>query len=134
MVDALRSARRWVRTDGSVIDVHPTEVPAWLEIDDEAVGPLDAGDAPERHAKATAALETALDEGLFVAARAVEFLFATHGDSIDELRDHIATHWRSTRIDDRLYEAARTRQRGDPRAGHPRVVEQVRLSVLRIGS
>ena len=131
MVDALRRARRWVTPDGSVIDIHPTAVDAWLEIDDQRIGPLDGGDAPERHANATAAVDAALDEGLFVAASAVDFLFFTYGDSLDELRDHIAAHWRSTRIGDALYESARARRRADPRAGRPRVVEQVRLTVLK---
>jgi hypothetical protein len=134
MVDALRRARAWVTPDGSVIDVHPTATPGWLEIDDQRIGPLDGGDAPERHARATAAIETSLAEGLFVPASVVEFLFFTCGDSIDELRDHIAANWRSTRIGDALYESARTRRDADPRAGRPRVVEQVRLTVLRVGN
>jgi hypothetical protein len=131
MVDALRRARRWVTPDGSIIDLHPTAVDAWLEIDEQRIGPLDGGDAPERHGRATAAIEAALAEGLFVAASAVDFLFFTYGDSIDELRDHIAAHWRSTRIGEALYESARARRRADPRAGRPRVVEQVRLTVLK---
>ena len=130
MVDALRLARRWITPDGLVIDVHPTAVHAWLEIDLQTIGVLDAGDAPDRHAKATAAVETVIDEGSFVIGPAIEFLFATYGDSIDDLRDHIAAHWRSTRIGDVLYETAHTRLRTDPLAGRPRVVEQVRLTVL----
>ena len=134
MVDALRRAGRWVTTTGAVIDVHPTAVHAWLEINQQPVGPLDASDAPERHARATAAVETAVEEGLFVVATAVEFVYFTYGDSIDELRDHIAAHWRSTRIGDALYEAARSRLRADPLAGRPRVAEHVRLTALRVGS
>lgn len=131
MVDALRHARQWVTREGSVIDVHPTATPAWLEIGDQSMGTLDAGDATARHARATAAVEAALHEGLFTEAAAVDFVFHTYGDSIDELRDYIVTHWRSTRMGDHLIESARLRIRAHPH-DRPCVVEQIRLTHLRV--
>ena len=119
--------------DGRVIDVHPTATPAWLEVGGEALGTLDAGDAPERHGRASAALTQAIDAGLFALTAAVDFVFYTYGDSIEELRDHIAAHWRSTRIGPDLVDRAGVVIRANPTAGRPRVVEEVRLTSLRMG-
>lgn len=130
MVDALRRAHEWVTAAGCVIDVHPTEVPAWLEIGGEAIGPLDSADASERHARATAALDAAIHEGLFVVMAAEEFTFRTYGDTVDELRGYIADRWRSTRIGPALAETARVRFGAHPAVGRPCVVEWVRLTVL----
>jgi hypothetical protein len=132
MVHALRRARQWVTPEGCVIDVHPTAIPARLEIGEQPIGELDAGDASERHANATAALTVVLNEGLFGVSAAVEFVYSTYGDSVDELRDFIADKWRSTRIGSEIAEAARVRLRADPAAGRPRVVEQVRLTTLHV--
>jgi hypothetical protein len=130
MVDALRCAHEWVRPDGVVVDVHPSATPAWLEVDGRPLGPLDAGDAPERHARASGALARAIGEGLFAVTAAVDFTFASYGDSIEELRDHVAAHWRSTRIGPALVDAAHRRLRVAP--GAPlRVVEAVTLTRLR---
>jgi hypothetical protein len=132
MVDALRRARQWVTPEGCVIDVHPTAIPARLEIGEQPIGELDAGDASVRHANATAALTAAVNEGLFEVTAAVEFEYYTYGDSVDELRDFVADKWRSTRIGSEIAEKARVRLRADPAAGRPRVVEQVRLTRLHV--
>lgn len=132
MVDALRRAREWVTTDGCVLDVHPTATPASLEVNGQRLGPLDGGDAPERHARATAALASAIHQRLFTVKATVGFEFHTHGDSIEELRDHIAAHWRSTRIGPGLLARAKAILDANPSASRPRVVEQVILSTLRV--
>ena len=133
MVDALRRAHEWVTPDGCVIDVHPTATPAWLEMDGQPLGPLDGGDASERHAQASAALGQAIDAGLFAVMAAVDFVFFTYGDSLEELRDHIAAHWRSTRIGPELAETVGALLRAKPSGGRLRVVEEVRLTHLRLG-
>jgi hypothetical protein len=133
MVDALRRAREWVTPQGCVIDVHPTAIPAILEVGNRRIGALAGGDAPERHARASEAVTSAIDAGLFTVAAEVDFLFYTYGDSIGELRDFIADHWRSTRITEELVEQVES-LRADPSAGSPRVVERVRLTALRVCS
>jgi hypothetical protein len=134
MVDALRRAHRMVTAAGTVIDVHPTAVPACLEAGDERIGPLDAPDAIARHAMADAALPAAVQEGLFEVSARAEFVYYTYGDTIEELRDHIAANWRDTRIGDHTVGRAR-RVLGEA-SGHlrPRVVEHVRLTSLRVRS
>ena len=131
MVDALRRACRMVAPAGCVIDVHPTARPASLDVDGAPLGPLDAGDASERHAAAGAALATCLEEGLFQVITEAEFVFHTYGDTIEELRDHIAANWRTTRIRDEMVDRARAVIDAGPAGVRPRVTEHVCLSSLR---
>jgi hypothetical protein len=132
MVDALRRAREWVTADGIVIDVHPTATPARLDVDGQALGRLDAGDAAERHARASAAIASAIAAGWFTESATVDFTFGTSADSLEELRDHIAAHWRSTRIGADLFARAQSVLDAKPSAGRPRVVEEVVLTILRV--
>ena len=134
MVDALRRAHRMVTPDGAIIDVHPTAAPACVEVGGERIGPLEAGDAVLRHGAADKAIATAVGAGLVDAAAAVDFVYYTYGDTIEELRDHIAANWRSTRISDGT--VARTLRVLEWTSGpvRPRVVEHVRLTSLRIRS
>jgi len=130
MVDALRHAHRLVRSNGSVVDLHPTPAVASVEVGGVATGRVEAGDAPARHAAAGAALTSVLDAGLFAVDGAVDFTFYTYGDTIEELRDHIEAHWRHGRIDAGVVERTHHALRDSP-GSRPRVREQVRLTRLR---
>jgi hypothetical protein len=134
MVDALRRAQRMVTTKGIIIDVHPTSVPACLEVGDERIGPLHAANAIVRHAAADAALPAALEGGLFDVTGRAEFVYYTYGDTIEELRDHVAANWRDTRIGADIVERARRVLVENSRHVLPRVVEHVRLTSLRAKS
>jgi hypothetical protein len=130
MVHALRRVRALVRPDGLVVDLHPTEERAWVEIGAERAGPVEAGDAPARHAAAGAALKTVLDAGLFIAENSVVFQFFTYADSVEELGDHIRQTWRSGRIEKPVLERARAIMHRSP-GTRPRVCEHVRCTRLR---
>ena len=130
MVDALRRARRIVRPDGFVLDVHPTSAYAVLEIGSHVVGTVSPGDAPQRHQAATKAVTTAIERGWFACEAAAEFSFLTYGDSIDELRDYITENWRDTTID--AATVARARAALETRPGRkPSVREHVHAVKLR---
>ena len=130
MVDALRRARRIVRPDGFVLDVHPTSAYAVIEIGSHVVGTVSPGDAAKRHQAATDAVTTAIERGWFVCEAAEEFAFLTYGDSIDELRDYIVENWRDQTID--AATVARARAAHEERPGRkPSVREQVQLVRLR---
>jgi len=131
MVDALRRAHRFVATDGSVVDLHPTDAPASVDVGGSTVGSVDAGDAVARHARAGAALQSVVDEGLFDVETVIDFDFHTYGDTVEELRDYIAENWRDARIDDRTMARARAAVVGAAHGVTPRVLERVRLTVLR---
>jgi hypothetical protein len=130
MVDALRCAHRVVRADGCVVDLHPTAARASMEVGACIAGCVDAGDAPFRHAAASAALARAADERLFTIESSCEFMFLTYGDSADELRDYIVENWRNARVDDDTMRRMRVALAADPRA-KPRAREQVRATRLR---
>src|SRR5262245_45540481 len=130
MVDALRHAHQLARFDGVIVDVHPTATRAVVEIGGRAIGWLDDGDAPLRHRKASEAVELAVADRLFAATAAVDFVFYTIGDTIDELRDHVAATWRTTRIGDEVVRRTREVAGATPEA-KPRVREEVRLTTLR---
>lgn len=120
-----------VTPGGCVVDVHPTAAPASLAIGNQSIGLLEAGDASMRHAAAGAALTASLHEGLFEVEAVIDFLFHTYGDSIEELRDFVAAHWRSTRIGDTTVARARRVHSAATAGSTPRVTEEIRLTVLR---
>src|SRR5262245_2822337 len=107
MVDALRRAHRMVKPDGYVLDLHPSANPAAVQVGDISTGRIASNDAPERHAAAGAALAAAIDEGLFEVERAAVFTFYTYGDTVDELREHVAENWRDARIEEETVERTR---------------------------
>jgi SAM-dependent methyltransferase len=92
MVRALEEARRLLRPDGTVIDIHPVPSTAEVEVHraDEVVfaEPASASD-DEGERQADAALATVVARGLFVAARHSEFDFRVYASSARELRDFL---------------------------------------------
>ncbi len=131
MVDALNRAHRMVSLDGCILDIHPTEAPASVQVGAFTVGLVDSGDATSRHAAAGTALTTVVDAGLFDVAEVVDFDFYTYGDTIEELREYIAENWRNARIDEHTVEAARSAISAAPAGVRPRTLEHVRLTTLR---
>ena len=120
MVDALRRARRWLRSDGCVVDIHPTPLPFTIEVDGIAVGRVQTADAATRHAAADAAVAEMVRAGLFTVEGTSVFDFYTYAATLDELREHIEANWRDARV---VAGAA---------AGSPRAHEQVRMTKLRL--
>jgi len=131
MVDALRRAHRMVTRNGAVVDVHPTDAPASMEVGAHVIGDVDAGDAPLRHVAAEAALKITVDTGLFEVDTVVGFDFYTYGDTVEELRDYIVENWRNARIDDDVVERAERALRGARVGVRPCVLERVCLTTLR---
>lgn len=130
MVDALRRAREFLVTSGSIVEIHPTATMARVEVGSTIVGVVEAGDAPRRHEAATAAVTSAVAEGFLRIERAGEFDFYTYGDSAEELAEYIEENWRNARID--AGTVARTREALLAAPGaRPRVLERVRLTILR---
>jgi PhnB protein len=130
MVDALRRAHRLVDPNGFVVDLHPSAARALVKVGDTQTGVVDAGDGPLRHAGAGVALAAVVDEGLFAIDRTLVFRFNTYADTIDELRDYLAAHWREGRIAEDTVE--RTRQAASQHPGsRPHVTERVHATRLR---
>lgn len=130
MVDALRRAHRIVTPDGFVVDLHPGESPAAIEVGDRLAGYVNAADGRRRHAAANAAIATAVTAGWFAIGETVEFSFHTYGDTVEALRDYIEEHWRDAAVDAPTVTAARQAVADVPGV-RPRARERVLLTVLR---
>jgi hypothetical protein len=130
MVDALRRACRFLTPSGVIVDLHPTAMAARLEVASTVIGPIEAGDAPVRHAAASAALTAAAAEGLVRIEGECDFDFYSYGDSPEELAEYIEENWRCARIDPPIVARAREAMRVRP-GSQPRVLERVRITVLR---
>jgi len=131
MVDALRRAHRTIAPHGMVVDVHPTAAPPPVDVNGRAIGNVVTDDGIERHAAADAAIPAVVNDGLFALERVIEFDFFTYGDTIDELRDYIVENWRDARIDDDVVQRTRLALTEVPPGVRPRVLERVRLTILR---
>ena len=120
MVDALCRAARWVKSPpGCVIDLRPAAVVAEVEVGCVDGTVLCAGglvvlaERRARHAAADAALRTALSRGVLTVVDEEEFSFYRYPESIDELRDYIATKWQDTLLDAATYARAVQLQRAN---------------------
>lgn len=106
MVDALRRAGRWVTAPhGCVIDLRPAHVEPDLELglSDGSVlrvgGLVVEDERRVRHRAAAAAVREVAATGLFTIHDELTFPFFYYADSAEELRDHIAAHWKHTQMD-----------------------------------
>jgi hypothetical protein len=131
MVDALRRAHRTVDPFGTVVDLHPSAVPAILEVGGRATGIVCSEDGPLRHAAAGVALAAAVQEGLFAIERSFVFRFYTYSESVEELSLYVSTHWRSGCIDADALARTRAAMSTDVSATL-RVCEQVYVTKLRV--
>ena len=114
MVHALHRAHTLVAPGGCLIDLRPTSETARIEADGVSLGRLDADEADRRHAAAEAALAAVLATGVFRVDGERAFSFLTHGDSIEELREHVHASWRDSRVGDALAARATAALRADP--------------------
>jgi hypothetical protein len=138
MVHALNRARQWLRPDGCLIDLHPGEAPALVEVstpggnvrvgdvqdDSDAKGPLG------RHRAADLALEAAIATQGWILQQRATFTFASEADTVDELDDHLRQKWRAARLDAGTREGANALLRANPGA-IARIIEQVTITRMR---
>ena len=131
MVDALLGARRLLRPNGCLVDVHPTVESAHVEVGlDTCTGDLHAEDARRRHAAADAALAAIVARGVFTMEGAREFSFHRYADSVEELWEYVAVKWTDARFDDATLNRTREALRSHP-AASLRLHEQARIATLR---
>lgn len=137
MVDALRRAGGWIEPPlGRIIDLRPAHVVPHVELElpDGAQVPIGGlvvdDERRERHMAADLALLAVVKRGLFTVEREQEFSFYRYPDSVDELRQYIATKWQHTRLDDATYARSIEAQRARP-DGRLWLREQVTIRLLR---
>jgi len=130
MVHALHRAHGLLAPGGRLVDLHPSVETARVDANGASIGTLDAEQADCRHAAADAALARALNGGLFVVESEADFWFWTFGDTIEELRDHVHSSWRHTRVGAPLIARAQAAVQAD-RSTVLRIAEHVRITRLR---
>ena len=129
MVHALHRAHALLAAGGCLIDLRPTSETARVEAGGVPLGTLDADSADRRHAAAEAALTRVLADGLFSVDGRRELWFLTHGDSIEELREHVHASWRDSRVPDALVARANAARRANS-ATALCIAEQLRMTRL----
>jgi hypothetical protein len=137
MVDALRVASRWVTPrHGVVIDLRPAELTPYVELGTLdgtiiSAGPLTVDDDRRaRHAAANVALKEAAALRVVTVENGEQFAFYRYPESLDALRDYIASKWQHTWMDDATY--ARTRDLlGANRGARLWLREEVGIRTLR---
>lgn len=128
MVDALHRAAGMLRPSGVILDLHPFDA-GYLKIGDaslrrgsgqandgERIGILVAESAWQRHARADAAVGTAVASGALTRDGAREFLFRHYGDSVDELCAFVAEKSTDSRFSPETIDQARRAHAARPDA------------------
>ena len=104
MVHALEIVHGLLAPGGVLIDIHPTSEAPRLEVRlgeaTHLAGWLHETDDAVEYDQADAALEMAVERGLFNLQGQRLFRYTTHSDSLDALRQHLAREWTDAVIDD----------------------------------
>lgn len=138
MVHALNRTRRWLAPDGRLIDVHPADAVAHVEVCTAAgnvrVGEvLDESDAKGplgRHHAADLALDEAIAGHEWIREARATFAFASEADSAEEIDEHLRRKWRAARLDAETRDRVNVLLRANPGA-IVRVIESVIITRIR---
>jgi hypothetical protein len=137
MVHALGRIRELLKSDGRLIDIHPSGEPPPIEvhIGEQAtvVGWMRETDDFIEYAQASAAVSEAVQRGWFDVERKGTFQFATHADSISDLRDYLAKEWKDAILEEIVGAKAEELLSASERVGEVLVREHVCIARLRPG-
>ena len=104
MVHALETIHGLLKSDGVLLDIHPTNEPAAIGVRlREQIIPAGWINESEDYVEyewADAAVNAAVNDGLFTQERCGIFEFVWHADSMTELRAYLAEEWKDAIIDD----------------------------------
>jgi len=104
MVHALETIHGLLKSDGVLLDIHPTNEPAAIGVRlREQIIPAGWINESEDYVEyewADAAVNAAVNAGLFTQERCGIFEFVWHADSMTELRAYLAEEWKDAIIDD----------------------------------
>jgi hypothetical protein len=102
MVHALEIAHRLLKSDGYLIEIHPSSDPPPIvvrQVENEMlVGWLRETDDFIEYEQASRALEEAINQGWFSLDEQGEFIFTTHASSLPELLEFLAAEWKDAVI------------------------------------
>ena len=103
MVHALETIHGLLKSDGVLLDIHPTNEPAAVAVRlREQIIPagwISESDDYVEYEWADEAVNAAVNDGLFTQERCGTFEFVWHADSMSELRAYLAEEWKDAIID-----------------------------------
>jgi len=140
MVHALEVTRSLLKTDGLLIDIHPTGQPPRVEAhvggEVHLAGQLQEAGNFEEYFEASNALKEVTGRGLFELEREGLFTFLMHAPTIQALAGHIEAEWSDTTLPEETFERAAELmgEPGEGAGGHREIVlrETVRISRFRV--
>jgi hypothetical protein len=104
MVHALETIYQLLKPGGILLDIHPTDEPAAIAVRlREQIVPagwLNERDDYVEYQWADEAINTAVNNGLFVQEQCGTFEFVWHADSMKDLQAHLAEEWQDASIDE----------------------------------
>ena len=137
MVHALEKIHQLLKPDGKLIDIHPSGEPPPIEVcvgqRTTVVGWMKETDDFIEYAQAGAALSEAIGRGWFDIERKGTFEFATHADSVSDLREYLAKEWKDAILDEAVAARAEQLLSAVERDKGLMVREQIRIARLRPG-
>ncbi len=137
MVHALEKIHELLEPDGRLIDIHPSGEPPPIEVrvgqQVTIVGWMKETDDFIEYAQASAALSEAIQRGWFDVERKGTFEFATHADSISDLREYLAKEWKDAILEEAVMAKATELLNTSERDKELMVREQIRIARLRAG-
>jgi hypothetical protein len=104
MVHALEKIHQLLKSEGVLLDIHPTNEPAALAVRlREQIIPagwINESDDYVEYEWADEALQHVVNSRQFKLERTGTFEFMWHADSMNDLRAHLAAEWKDAIIDD----------------------------------
>jgi hypothetical protein len=104
MVHALEKISQLLKSDGILLDIHPTNEPAAMAVRlrEQLIpaGWLTESDDYVEYEWADEALQRMVDDRHFALERVGTFEFVWHADTLNELRDYLAEEWKDAIIDE----------------------------------
>ncbi len=104
MVHALEIIRQLLKPDGLLVDIHPTDEPAMIDVRlhdrNTPAGWITESDDYVEYEWADEALKAAVDRGWYRLERRNTFEFVWHADRLGDLRAYLADEWKDALIDD----------------------------------
>jgi len=137
MVHALEKIHQILQPDGRLMDIHPSGEPPPIEVRvgqrTLVVGWMKETDDFVEYAQANAALSQVVERGWFDVERRGAFEFATHADSVTDLRDYLAKEWKDAILDEAVAATAEELLSAPEPDKELIVREQIRIARLRPG-
>ncbi len=111
MVHALETVHSLIKPGGLLIDIHPGQDKAWVEVrvngKDYFLDVVEETDNYIEYRQANQALAEIVKRGFFNVEEPGKFIFIIHADSMNEMREFLSANWKDAILSDSLDGKAR---------------------------